>query len=57
MVKIGVIGAGTIGQDHIRRLTTVLPGAAVVAVADADQGRAREVAARVPGATAHATGQ
>ena len=46
-VNVGVIGVGMIGQDHIRRLTTVLPGARVVAVADADQARAREVAGRV----------
>ena len=56
-VNVGVIGVGMIGQDHIRRLTTVLPGARVVAVADADQARAREVAGRVDGARAHATGQ
>src|SRR3954470_5986474 len=56
-VNVGVIGVGMIGQDHIRRLTTVLPGARVVAVADADQARAREVAGRVDSARAHATGQ
>lgn len=46
-VHIGVIGTGMIGQDHIRRLTDVVPGAAVVAVADVDEGRARLVADRI----------
>lgn len=55
-VKVGVIGAGMIGQDHIRRLTSVITGAAVVAVADLDTARATEVAAGV-GARALATGQ
>lgn len=56
-VKVGVIGVGMIGQDHIRRLTTVLAGGAVVAVTDADAARAKSVAEGVPGARVHATGQ
>jgi myo-inositol 2-dehydrogenase / D-chiro-inositol 1-dehydrogenase len=56
-VGIGVIGAGKIGQEHIRRLTETLPGAKVVAVSDAAADRAKEVAARLPGATAYAAGE
>jgi myo-inositol 2-dehydrogenase/D-chiro-inositol 1-dehydrogenase len=44
-----------IGQDHIRRLTDVVPGASVVAVADVDAARAKEVASAVD-ARALATG-
>lgn len=55
-LRIGVIGTGMIGQDHIRRLSTVLAGAAVVAVTDVDADRARAVATRLPAARVHATG-
>jgi myo-inositol 2-dehydrogenase/D-chiro-inositol 1-dehydrogenase len=56
-VNVGVIGVGMIGQDHIRRLTQVLAGSAVVAVTDADVERARGVADGIPGARVHPTGQ
>ncbi|MHB9755613.1 Gfo/Idh/MocA family protein [Streptomyces sp. BYX5S] len=54
-VRIGVIGAGWIGMEHIRRLTDVVSGARVTAVTDIDAERAAE-AARYPGARVCADG-
>jgi len=56
-VRVGVIGVGMIGQDHIRRLMQVLAGGAVVAVTDVDSARAESVAAGLPGVRVHPTGQ
>ncbi len=56
-VRVGVIGVGLIGEDHVRRLATVLDGAAVIAVTDVDSGRAAAVAERYGVATVHATGE
>ncbi len=45
-LKIGVIGTGMIGQDHIRRISDVLSGGVVTAVTDVDRSRAEAVAAQ-----------
>ncbi|MEW2403371.1 Gfo/Idh/MocA family oxidoreductase [Streptomyces sp. NPDC046862] len=46
-VRVGVIGAGWIGQEHIRRLTETATGAQVTAVTDIDAARAEAAAAKV----------
>ena len=56
-IRVGVIGTGMIGQDHIRRLTRVLSGAEVVAVNDVDLAAATDVAAGLRAATVHVTGK
>ena len=56
-VRVGVIGTGMIGQDHIRRITQVLSGGTVVAVTDLDAARAGRVAAGLPAATAYPAGR
>ena len=56
-VRVGVIGAGMIGQDHIRRITEVLSGGTVVAVTDVDAARAQSVADGWPGVAVCPTGR
>jgi myo-inositol 2-dehydrogenase/D-chiro-inositol 1-dehydrogenase len=57
VLKVGVVGVGMIGQDHIRRLTRVLSGVDVVAVSDVDTGRARAVADGLRSARMHEAGE
>lgn len=56
-VRVGVVGTGNIGQDHVRRLTRRITGAQVVAVSDLNSERAQTVAAEVPGVRVHRSGQ
>ena len=56
-VRVGVIGVGLIGEDHVRRLTAVLDDASVTAVTDVDKDRAAAVAERYGVATVHPTGE
>jgi myo-inositol 2-dehydrogenase / D-chiro-inositol 1-dehydrogenase len=55
-IRIGVVGTGNIGQDHIRRITQALSGGSVVAVTDIDPARAQKIAKGL-GGRAEATGQ
>jgi myo-inositol 2-dehydrogenase/D-chiro-inositol 1-dehydrogenase len=56
MVRVGVIGVGMIGRDHIRRIRTVLAGGTVTAVSDVDPARAGEIGQAI-GAACFATGE
>lgn len=44
-IRIGMIGAGQIGEDHVRRITEKISGARVTAVASRSRGPAERVAA------------
>lgn len=46
-LKLGVIGTGAIGQEHIRRCSKVLQGAQVVAVSDINVEGAKAALARI----------
>lgn len=48
MIRIGVVGCGAIGKDHIRRLMDLVPGCIVVACADYYVESAREVTKKYP---------
>jgi Oxidoreductase family, NAD-binding Rossmann fold len=51
-IRLGVIGTGVMGADHVETISKSIARAEVRAVADIDVGRAQTVAARVPGAKA-----
>jgi myo-inositol 2-dehydrogenase / D-chiro-inositol 1-dehydrogenase len=53
-IRVGVIGTGMIGSDHVARLSGQVAGSSVTAVYDIATERVQQVAGSV-GATAHAT--
>jgi myo-inositol 2-dehydrogenase / D-chiro-inositol 1-dehydrogenase len=50
-LRVAVIGTGTMGADHVRRINTVISGARVTAVVDIDAERVKAVADRIDGCT------
>ena len=46
-LRVGVIGTGVMGADHAHNLARGVRGASLAAVADADVGRAKTLAAEV----------
>lgn len=55
-LRIGVIGTGAIGEDHIRRITNVITGAKVTAVSDINVEKAKGIADKY-GARFYGTGE
>lgn len=51
-LRIGVIGAGAMGADHVRTLTSSVPAARVSTVFDMDRDRAQSVASSASGVAA-----
>jgi myo-inositol 2-dehydrogenase / D-chiro-inositol 1-dehydrogenase len=51
-LRVGVVGAGLMGADHIARLTHRISGAVVSAVVEPDAGRAAAAAENAPGSQA-----
>lgn len=49
-LRIGVVGAGLMGADHIARITHRISGAVVSAIVEPDGGRAAAAAEKAPGA-------
>jgi myo-inositol 2-dehydrogenase/D-chiro-inositol 1-dehydrogenase len=56
-VRVGVIGVGLIGEDHVRRLSSVVAGATVTAVTDVDASRADAVAKLYGVPAVHVSGE
>lgn len=54
-LRIGVVGAGLMGADHIKRITSTISGAHVSAVVEPDRTRAEDAARHAPGASAYAS--
>jgi myo-inositol 2-dehydrogenase/D-chiro-inositol 1-dehydrogenase len=55
-LRVGVVGTGAMGTAHVQALASWVPDAAVVEVYDADEPRAKEVAASVGAVTSESAG-
>ncbi|MFT5874951.1 MAG: myo-inositol 2-dehydrogenase/D-chiro-inositol 1-dehydrogenase [Clostridium sp.] len=55
-LRVGIIGTGAIGEDHIRRITDVITGAKVVALSDINGDSAKKIADKY-GAKYYKTGE
>jgi myo-inositol 2-dehydrogenase/D-chiro-inositol 1-dehydrogenase len=49
-LRVGVVGAGIMGADHVARITGTITGASVSAIVEPDAGRAASAARLAPGA-------
>ncbi len=54
-LRVGIVGAGIMGADHVHRISTRTAGATVASVIEPDADRARSVATTAPGAQPRAT--
>jgi myo-inositol 2-dehydrogenase/D-chiro-inositol 1-dehydrogenase len=52
LIRIGLIGTGVMGSDHVETIRTAVSGAEVRCIADIDAQRAEAIASRIPGAKA-----
>jgi len=55
-LRVGIIGTGAIGEDHIRRLTDIITGVKVVALTDINVDSAKRIADKY-GAKFYSTGE
>lgn len=56
-LRIGVIGVGTMGADHVARISQRTKGARVTAISDPDRATAEQVAATAPGSRSVGTAE
>ena len=49
-LRVGVVGTGIMGADHVARITSTITGATVSAIVEPDAGRAASAAQLAPGA-------
>lgn len=53
-LRVGVVGAGMMGADHIKRINSTIAGATVSAIVEPDEQRRTGALATAPGATGYA---